>query len=71
MNKLGLYITNLMLTIRDTEEKGFTRELALEQLKHLNQDISTFIFDWIDEIESLSSKWPVEKKNKKQTELEF
>ena len=33
MNKLGLYITNLMLTIRDTEEKGFTRELALEQLK--------------------------------------
>ena len=35
MNKLGLYITNLMLTIRDTEEKGFTRELALEQLKHL------------------------------------
>ena len=44
---------------------------ALEQLKELNEDISAFIFDWIDEIESLSSKWPVEKKNKKQTELEF
>ena len=71
MNKLGLYITNLMLTIRDTEEKGFNRELALEQLINLNADISAFIFDWIDEIESLSSKWPVEKKNKKQTELEF
>ena len=71
MNKLGLYITNLMLTIRDTEEKGFNRELALEQLKELNEDISAFIFDWIDEIESLSSKWPVEKKNKKQTELEL
>ena len=50
MNKLGLYITNLMLTIRDTEEKVFNRELALEQLKELNEDISAFIFDWIDEI---------------------
>ena len=34
MNKLGLHITNLMLTIRDTEEKPFIRELALEELKN-------------------------------------
>ena len=55
MNKLGLYITNLMEAIRDTEEKGFTKNL-IRTIKRLNQDISTFIFDWIDEIESLSSK---------------
>ena len=43
MNKLGLYITNLMLTIRDTEEKGFTRELALEQLKQLKGSLTIII----------------------------
>ena len=29
MEKLGSYITNLMLTVRDSEEKHFIRELAL------------------------------------------
>ena len=47
MNKLGLHITNLMLTIRDTEEKPFIRELALEELKKLSGDVSRFIFEWI------------------------
>ena len=63
MNKLGLHITNLMLTIRDTEEKPFIRELALEELKKLSGDVSRFIFEWIDEIEELTSKWPIETKN--------
>ena len=44
MNKLGLHITNLMLVIRDTEEKPFIRELALEELKKLSEDIGSFIF---------------------------
>ncbi len=55
MNKLGSHVTNLMLTIRDTEEKPFVRELALEELKKLNSDVSRFIFEWIDEIEELTS----------------
>ena len=71
MNKLGLHITNLMLTIRDTEEKPFVRELALEELKKLNSDVSRFIFEWIDEIEELTSKWPIETKNNNQMELEL
>ena len=55
MNKLGLHITNLMLTIKDTEEKPFIRELALDELKKLSSDISRVIFDHIDEIEELNS----------------
>ena len=58
MNKLGLHITNLMLVIRDTEEKPFIRELALEELKKLSEDIGSFIFEYIDEIEELNSVVP-------------
>tara|TARA_E500000178_G_C16511665_1_gene526139 strand:+ start:70 stop:285 length:216 start_codon:yes stop_codon:yes gene_type:complete len=71
MNKLGLYITNLMLTIRDTEEKPFVRELALEELKKLNSDVSRFIFDWIDEIEELTSEIGGKKEQNNQTELDL
>tara|TARA_X000001036_G_C20405688_1_gene694780 strand:- start:290 stop:505 length:216 start_codon:yes stop_codon:yes gene_type:complete len=71
MNKLGLYITNLMLTIRDTEEKPFVRELALEELKKLNSDVSRFIFDWIDEIEELTSGIGGKKEQNNQTELDL
>ena len=58
MNKLGLHITNLMLTIKDTEEKPFIRELALDELKKLSSDIGSFIFEYIDEIEELNSAVP-------------
>tara|TARA_B100000214_G_scaffold33801_1_gene21455 strand:+ start:1004 stop:1282 length:279 start_codon:yes stop_codon:yes gene_type:complete len=58
MNKLGLHITNLILTVQDTEEKPFVRELALEELKKLSSDISRVIFDHIDEIEELNSVLP-------------
>ena len=71
MNKLGLHITNLMLTIRDTEEKPFVRELALEELKKLNSDVSRFIFDWIDEIEELTSGIGGKKEQNNQTELDI
>ena len=53
MEKLGSYITNLMLTVRDSEEKHFIRELALNELIKLKDDISSFIFQHIDEIEDL------------------
>ena len=58
MNKLGLHITNLILTVQDTEEKPFIRELALEELKQLSSDISRVIFDHIDEIEELNNVLP-------------
>jgi hypothetical protein len=71
MNKLGLHITNLMLTIRDTEEKPFVRELALEELKKLDEDVSRFIFEWIDEIEELTSGIRGQQKPNNQMELEL
>jgi len=71
MNKLGLHITNLMLTIRDTEEKPFVRELALEDLKKLNDDVSRFIFEHIDEIEELTSGIRSQREPNNQTELEL
>ena len=42
-----------MSTIQNTDEKPFVRELALERLKIINHDISSFIFNYIDEIEEL------------------
>ena len=71
MIKLGLHITNLMLTIRDTEEKPFVRELALEELKKLNDDVSRFIFEWIDEIEELSTVFGSQLEPNNQMELEL
>ena len=52
-NKLGSYINNLMNTIKNTEEKSFLRALTLGELKKINDDISGFIFQHIDEIETL------------------
>ena len=52
-NKIGSYINNLMTTVRDTEEKHHLRQLALEELQKLNDDVSGFIFKYIDEIETL------------------
>jgi len=53
VDKLGSYITNLMLTVRDSEEKHFLRKLALNELIKLKDDVSSFIFQHIDEIEDL------------------
>ena len=60
MDKLGLYITNLMLIVNDRKQTDIIRELALEKLKELSKDLSNFIFNYIDEIEELSSKWPMQ-----------
>ena len=43
MNKLGNYITKLMMTILDMEQEEFVRELALSELKRLNVDVNDFI----------------------------
>ena len=71
MNKLGSHITNLMLTIRDKEEKPFLRELALEELKKLHDDTASFIFEWMDEIEDLTSGIRGQREPNNQMELEL
>ena len=53
MDKLGKYINDLMMVIRNTEETTISRTLALDELKRLSSDISSFIFQHIDDIETL------------------
>jgi len=53
MNKLGLYINNLMSTVKNTEEKPYLRELAIDELKKLNDNVSEFILGWINDIDTL------------------
>ena len=43
MNKLGSYITKLMMTILDKEQEEFVKELALSELTRLNVDVNDFI----------------------------
>ena len=57
-----------MLTISDKDEKNFVRELALEELKKLSEDLSHFIFNWIDKVESLSTKWPITQEEEDEAE---
>ena len=52
-NKIGSYINNLMTTVRDTEEKDHLRQLAVEELQKINNDVAGFIIKYIDEIETL------------------
>tara|TARA_Y100001963_G_scaffold110606_1_gene152943 strand:+ start:242 stop:457 length:216 start_codon:yes stop_codon:yes gene_type:complete len=42
-NKLGTYIVNLMSVIKDTEQDGFVKELAFDELKKLNVNIEEFL----------------------------
>ena len=43
MNKLGSYITKLMMTVLDKEQEEFVIELALSELTRLNVDVNEFI----------------------------
>ena len=42
-NKLGTYIENLMCVVIDKDQEDFVKELALEELRRLNVDISRFL----------------------------
>ena len=68
-NKLGSYISNLMTTIVDKEERFFVRKLAFSELTKLNQDITDFMFEYIDEMED--GPWNDKNKNKDQLEIKF
>ncbi len=70
-NKLGLYISNLMTTIVDREERFFVRKLAFNELVKLKEDIADFIFEYIDEMEDGPWNDENQNRNEKQTELNF
>ena len=70
MDKLGLYISNLMTTIVDKEEKHFVRKLAFDQLRKLGNDISAFLIKWNDEFDEMPNELKREE-NEKQLILEF
>ena len=68
-NKVGSYINKLMTTIVDKEERFFVRKLAFSELTKLNQDITDFTFEYIDEMED--GPWNDKNKNKDQLEIKF
>ena len=43
MNKLGSYISKLMMTVLDNEQEQFVKDLALSELQRLNVDMYDFI----------------------------
>ena len=59
-NKLGTYMQKLMTTVLDVEQEEFVRNLAFNELKRLNVDVSDFIRkhtkDDSDEIEKTEKK---------------
>ena len=60
MNKLGSYISKLMMTVLDNEQEQFVKDLALSELTRLNVDVSEFINkhlkDDIDKIKETEKK---------------
>jgi len=60
MNKLGSYITKLMMTVLDKEQEQFVKDLALSELNRLNVDMNDFIRnntkDDIDKIKKTEKK---------------
>jgi len=60
MNKLGSYISKLMIIVLDKEQEQFVRDLALSELKSLNVNMNDFIRkhtkDISDEIKKTEKK---------------
>ena len=69
MNKLGLYINNLMTTVVDKEEKKFVRELAFNELNNLKSEVSDFLGRYIDEFNGIPDE--LKEKDTEQLSLEF
>tara|TARA_B110000285_G_scaffold52017_1_gene59217 strand:- start:82 stop:324 length:243 start_codon:yes stop_codon:yes gene_type:complete len=69
-NKLGLYVSNLMTTIVDKEERFFVRKLAFNELENIGRDVSSFLATYVSELNPNPFQQEQNKtKNKKQTEL--
>ena len=69
MDKLGLYINNLMTTVVDREEKFFLRKLAFGELHKLKSDISDFLARYIDEFDGIPDE--LKEKDTNQLSIEF
>ena len=69
MDKLGLYINNLMTTVVDKEDKFFLRKLAFEELLKLKSDVSDFLARYVDEFDRIPDE--LKEKDTKQLTLEF
>jgi len=69
MDKLGLYINNLMTTVIDKEEKFFLRKLAFGELHKLKSDISDFLARYIDEFDGIPDE--LKEKDTNQLSIEF
>ena len=69
MDKLGLYINNLMATVVDNEENLFVRSLAFEELQRLKMDISEFLLRHVDKFDGVPEE--LKEKEDNQLTLEF
>jgi hypothetical protein len=69
VDKLGLYINNLMTTVIDREEKFFLRKLAFGELHKLKSDISDFLARYIDEFDGIPDE--LKEKDTNQLSIEF
>ena len=69
MDKLGLYINNLMTTVVDVEEKFFLRKLAFEELHKLKSDVSDFLARYVDKFDGIPDE--LKEKEDNQLTLEF
>ena len=69
MDKLGLYINNLMTTIIDKEEKVFLRKLAFTELLKLKSDVSDFLARYVDKFDGIPDE--LKEKDAKQLSIEF
>ena len=69
MDKLGLYINNLMTTIIDKEEKVFLRKLAFTELLKLKSDVSDFLARYVDKFDGIPDE--LKEKDTRQLSIEF
>ena len=69
MDKLGLYINNLMTTVVDVEEKFFLRKLAFGELHKLKSDVSDFLARYVDKFDGVPEE--LKEKEDNQLTLEF
>ena len=69
MDKLGLYINNLMTTVVDREEKFFLRKLAFTELFKLKTDVSDFLARHVDKFDGIPDE--LKEKDNNQLTLEF
>ena len=64
-DKLGLYVSNLMATIIDDDERYFSRKLALNELQKINHDIGSFLIKY-DEVLNNKPEMKIGDKNYKE-----